>query len=128
MTTMSRTRWVIFRDLMIFQLKLMLDGLKDLALMPLSIAAAALDIFFPGDRPGHRFYAVMRVGERFERWLSLFAASEKADARDDGLFGASRAGSPSLLGRIELTVLGRAEPEEEPPPRRTHPRTGAAAT
>lgn len=113
MTTRSRSRWVILRDLAIFQLKLAADGLKDLFLMPLSIAAAALDVFFPGKRPGHRFYAVLRVGEQFDSWLSLFSAAEKADARDDGLFGASRAGSASLLGRLEEIVIGRAEPEVE---------------
>jgi hypothetical protein len=110
MTTAGRTRWVILRDLAIFQIKLVLDGMKDLFLAPLSIGAATLDVFFPGERPGARFYFVLRVGERFDRWLSLFSEAEKADARDDGLFGASRAGSPSLLGRIEAIVIGHDEP------------------
>jgi hypothetical protein len=114
MTATSRTRWVILRDLMIFQVKLLLDGLKDVVLMPLSIAAAALDLFFPGPRPGHRFYGVMRVGEKYDNWLSLFSAADKADARADGLFGASRAGSASLLGRIEAAVIGHDEPIVEP--------------
>jgi hypothetical protein len=72
--------------------------------------AAALDLFFPSRRPGHRFYAVMRVGERFDRWLSLFSAADKATAYEDGLFGASRAGSASMLGKLEAVVLGREEP------------------
>lgn len=110
MTRMGRTRWVILRDLAIFQVKLMLDGAKDIVLAPLSAVAAAFDVIFPGDRPGRRFYAVMRLGERFDRWLSLFAAAHKADALEDGLFGASRAGSRSLLGRLEEIVLGREEP------------------
>jgi hypothetical protein len=115
MNTIGRTRWVILRDLVIFQIKLVLDGAKDIALAPLSIIAAALDLFFPGARPGHRFYGVMRLGERFDRWLSLFAAADKADAREDGLFGASRAGSPSLLGRLEAIALGNDEPVDAAP-------------
>jgi hypothetical protein len=106
-------KWVIFRDLVIFQVKLGLDGLKDVALMPLSITAAVLDVVFPGRRPGHRFYAVLRVGERFDSWLNLFGAAKDADARSGGLFGASRAGSPTMLGQMERAVLGRDETEAE---------------
>jgi hypothetical protein len=109
MTREGRTRWVILRDLGIFQVKLFLDGAKDLILVPLSIGAVALDLFLPGARPGQRFYTVMRLGEKYDRWLSLFAAADKADALDDGLFGASRAGSPSFIGRLEEIVIGREE-------------------
>jgi hypothetical protein len=120
MTRLSRSRWVILRDLAIFQARLAMDGLKDLVFMPISIAAAALDVVFPGKRPGHRFYFVLRIGERFDSWLSLFGAAEKADALDDGLFGVSRAGSRTLLGRLEEFVIGHAEPEPERDPSR-HP-------
>jgi hypothetical protein len=113
MTKTGRARWVLLRDLLIFQIKLALDGMKDLIFMPISIVAAALDILVPTARPGSRFYAVLRLGERFDRWLSLFGAAQKADALDDGLFGASRAGSPTLLGRLEAIVLGREESDEE---------------
>lgn len=115
MTTTARTRWVILRDLLIFQIKLVLDGAKDIVLSPLSLAAAALDLFFPGSRPGHRFYAVMRMGEKYDRWLSLFAAADKANAFDDGLFGASRAGGPTMLGKLEQMVLGHEEPLPDSP-------------
>jgi hypothetical protein len=111
MTTKGRTRWVILRDLGVFQLKLMMDGAKDLVFAPVSLVAAAMDLLWPGKQPGHRFYAVMRVGERFDRWLSLFSAAEKACAADDGLFGASRAGSRSMLGKLEAMVIGYEEAE-----------------
>jgi hypothetical protein len=114
MTTKGRTRWVILRDLGIFQIKLVLDGAKDIFLAPLSLTAAVLDLVFPGAQPGHRFYAVMRVGERFDRWLSLFSAAHKASAHEDGLFGASRAGSRSMLGKLEEIVIGHEEPVSQP--------------
>jgi hypothetical protein len=113
MTSRSRTRWVILRDLAIFHVKLVLDGGKDVVLAPLSLGAVVLDLFFPGARPGSRFYAVLRMGERFDRWLSLFSAANKADAYQDGLFGASRAGSDSLLGKLEQIVIGHEEPAGE---------------
>ena len=108
---MKRAKLVVLRDLAIFQVKLMLDGIKDVTLSPVAIAAAAADVVFPGERVGHRFYAVMRLGERFDGWLNLFGAASRADATRDGLFGASRAGSNTLLGRLEAMVLGKEEVE-----------------
>jgi hypothetical protein len=107
----DRRKTVVLRDLLIFQVKLAMDGLKDIVLMPLSFAAAALDIVFPGPRVGHRLYALLAVGEKFDSWLNLFGAAKDADSATDGLFGASRAGSPTLLGRLEAMVLGHEEQE-----------------
>ena len=110
MAITKHERRVVFRDLMIFQLKLVLDGMKDVVLVPLSIAAALSDMVFPSDRVGKRFYHVLRAGEKFDRWLSLFGAAELADAGEDGLFGRSRAGSDTMLGKLESMVIGRDEP------------------
>jgi hypothetical protein len=71
----DRRKTVVLRDLLIFQIKLAMDGLKDIVLMPVSFAAAALDILFPGPRVGHRLYAVLAVGEKFDSWLNLFGAA-----------------------------------------------------
>jgi hypothetical protein len=110
---MPDAKTVLIRDLVIFQIKLALDGAKDLLLAPVSIGAAALDLLFPGERRGHRFYQVMAWGERFDGWLNLFGAAENASADADGLFRGSRAGSNSLLGQLEAMVLGHDEPETE---------------
>lgn len=101
-------RSVIFRDLVLFQLKLFLDGLVDVTLAPLSIAAAALEILFGGERRGRLFYAILRFGERADLWLNLYGASRKADR--DGLFGGSKAGSDSYLGELEQRLRGGDEP------------------
>ena len=118
MSAASReARKVVFRDLIIFQVKLFLDGLKDVVLVPVSIGAAGLDLVFPGERPGRLFYSVLRAGERYDRWLSLFSAAEIADSDKGGLFGASRAGSDSMLGGLEAMILGHEEPHAAPRPR-----------
>ncbi len=105
-------RKVIFRDVLIFQVKLALDAAKDLVLSPLAILAAGADLVFPTDRIGKRFYHVLRMGEKFDRWMSLYSAAEHADAGEGGLFAESRAGSDTLLGKIEAVVLGRDEPRD----------------
>jgi len=102
------SRGVIVRDLVIFQLKLFLDGFIDLVLAPMSIAAAAIEIIFRGKNRGRLFYAIMRLGERADLWLNLYGASHRADA--DGLFGGSKAGSKTLLGELEMQLRGGDEP------------------
>jgi hypothetical protein len=108
----SKGRGVLLRDLIIFQIKLLLDGLKDLVVAQIAFGAAALDLLFPTEVNGRRFYAVMALAERFDGWLSLYGSAQKAADDPDGLFGASLAGSSSLLGRIEEWVTGRREVEE----------------
>lgn len=103
----------MFRDLVIFLVKLAIDGLKDLALMNLALGAAVLDVVSGGGRRPRLFYSVLRLSERFDLWLNLNGAMDKmeaGEAGDDGLFGASTAGSDTLLGKIEQIVRGGDEP------------------
>lgn len=115
---------VSVRDFLIFQLKLLIDGLKDGAVFTTSVVAFGIDLVFR--RHGRRriFYKVMRVSERFDLWLNLHGATEEADTHVDGLFGASEAGSKTLLGQLEQIVRGG----DERPPRKSetavHPHSG----
>lgn len=107
------TRSVTIRDFAIFQLKLVLDGLKDLALFQLAIGALLLDLVSGGGKRQRLFYSVLRLSERFDLWLNLNGAVERMEAGevgDDGLFGASEAGSDTLLGKIEQMVRGGDKP------------------
>jgi hypothetical protein len=113
-------RGVIIRDLIIFQIKLFLDGLKDFIVSPVALGAAGLDLLFPTRRRGHRFYSVMRVAERFDGWLNLYGAAEHAEQNEAGLFGESRAGTNTLLGRLEEFAIGRRELDEEREAPATH--------
>jgi hypothetical protein len=40
----SDERWKFLRDVAVFQLKMFLDNLRDLVLMPVSLGAALLDL------------------------------------------------------------------------------------
>ena len=106
------TRSVTLRDFAIFQIKLWLDGLKDLAVIVLSTGALVLDMIAGKGRRPRLFYGVIRASERFDRWLNLHAAMERLDAgeSDDGLFGASTAGEDTLLGQIEQLARGGDKP------------------
>jgi hypothetical protein len=98
---MRPSRWVLLRDVFIFQMKLWLDGLKDLVVSPISLVAAAMDVVFGPGRHGYRFYRILRLGERFDQQLNLFRAAEMAERSEEGLFAAGEPGDPDLLGRLE---------------------------
>ena len=103
-TTGYPSKGVLIRDLLILQLKLVIDAIKDLLLIKLALFAVVFDLLF--GRPGRPllFYGVLKLGERFDLWLNLYGAATGAEDTDDGLFGASAAGSNSMLGRLEQVV------------------------
>lgn len=74
---MSGHRFGVFRDVVVFQVKLVVDGLRDVFLSPLSIGAALIDLLIPGDDGGKRFYSVVRFGRRTEQWINLFGAADR---------------------------------------------------
>lgn len=104
---------VSIRDFAIFQLKLLIDGLKDGAVFTISFVAFAADLIFKRHGDRRYFYKVMRVSEKFDLWLNLHGAAERAEASDDGLFGVSRAGSDTLLGKLEQIARGGDEPRKQ---------------
>ncbi|HEX2203549.1 MAG TPA: hypothetical protein VHG91_09640 [Longimicrobium sp.] len=113
---------VLVRDFVIFYAKVVVDGLKDIALLQLTLLAFAVDLglmLLTGRRRTRLFYKVMEVGERFDLWLNLHGASRNAGRDPDGLFGQSRAGDDTLLGEIE--ALARRGPEPTPAVRAARP-------
>ena len=107
------TRPVTIRDFLIFQLRLVIDGLKDVVIFNVSIVAMVLDLVSGAGRRPRLFYSVLRYSERFDLWLNLHGATEGLDETDDGLFGTSSAASDTLLGRIEQMVRGGDRPRRE---------------
>lgn len=116
------SRSVVIRDFAIFQVKLLLDAAKDGVLAALSVVALVVDLLSGGGRRPRLFYSVLAMSERFDLWLNLSGAVSRLENEqlgDDGLFGASDAGSDSLLGKIEELVRGVDEPTptSSPPPK-----------
>ena len=61
---------------MVFQLKLLLDNLRDLALVPISLVAALIDLVYKGEREGALFYRVLRWGAHSEEVIDVYSAIE----------------------------------------------------
>lgn len=87
----------LLRDLLAFQLKLLLDALRDVVLSPVSLAAAVVDgLRGRRDRDG-LFYRVLRLGRRSEDWIDLWAA-----AREPG--EPTPENVDAMLARIEFLI------------------------
>ena len=76
----SPSRKKVVRDVLIFQVKLWLEGFKDFILMPLSLGAALVDVLLRKKKGRGTLYSVMKMGDRFERWVDLYAAMEETEA------------------------------------------------
>jgi hypothetical protein len=66
------SRWRLLRDVVVFQLKLGMEAVLDIMLIPVSLAAAALDLVLGNWRRPRWFHAVLRFGERCEHWIDLW--------------------------------------------------------
>jgi hypothetical protein len=94
----TASRWALIRDLLTFQLKLAIDAFRDVLLLPVSLAAGIFDLMTGGERPGERFYAVIRLGRRSESWINLFGAVE--DPKEDDLPSLD-----ALVAQVERRVV-----------------------
>ena len=70
--------WKFLRDVLVFQLKMLLDNVRDFALMPVSLAQRSIDLIFKGERQGALFYQVLRWGAHSERVIDVYSAIEQA--------------------------------------------------
>lgn len=73
----------LVRDAVTLQVKLVIDGLRDAVLIPLSLLAALISLVQPGADRGRFFYDIVRMGRRSERWINLFAAADRIHPDED---------------------------------------------
>jgi len=71
--------WVLIRDIGLLQVKLLIDGFRDLILVPASLIAGAVSLArTKNGKPGSEFYELISVGRESERWINLFGATRNA--------------------------------------------------
>ena len=65
--------WTLIRDLGVLQVKLIVDGFRDVVLLPASIIAAIVSISrSENGKPGPEFYKLLAAGKRSEHFINLF--------------------------------------------------------
>ena len=100
-------RWKFLRDVLVFQIKMLLDNVRDLVLMPVALAAALIDLLLRGDREGARFYKVLRWGWHSEKVIDVYSAIEH---EEPGAFTVSRDYTvDGVIARLESVVTREVE-------------------
>jgi len=91
------SRWRLLRDVVVFQVKLGLEAFVDITLIPVSLAAAAVDLLLGNWRRPRWFHAVLRFGERCERRIDLWGSGVASANDQDSEVDAIMRGIETLL-------------------------------
>jgi hypothetical protein len=66
-------RWRFLRDVLVFQVKMLLGSFRDFALVPISLGAALLDLIMKNEHEGYFFYKVMRWAWHSEEMINVYS-------------------------------------------------------
>jgi hypothetical protein len=97
--------WTLAKDVAVLQLKLVVDGLRDLVLVPASLIAGILSLLSSDAEQRLWFYKLVSEGKRSERWINLFGALDNAPPSVRTEFADEQAGIDELVDRVEGYVV-----------------------
>lgn len=104
-TDETSDRWTLARDIAVLQAKLLVDGLRDLLLVPASLTVGLVSLFSSENgRPGPYFYQLLDLGKQTERWINLFGALKNAPSDIRQIEGLPEADIDDLVGKLETFV------------------------
>ena len=99
-------RRMLVRDVLVFQFKLIVDGLRDFFLVPVAFVAGLLSFFNSKDGvPGPQFYHLLQFGKQSEEWIDLFGAMRNAPPEVRGSVNFPNESMDQILDRIETFVV-----------------------
>ncbi len=100
-------RWTLFRDAAVLQFKLIVDGFRDLLLVPASIVAALISLASSGEdgKPGPQFYRLIALGKQSERMINLFGAFDNAPDAVKQEFDFGDMNIDDLVSKVETFVV-----------------------
>ena len=98
--------WILIRDVAVLQFKLVVDGLRDLLLVPASLVAGIISVMKTTDgQPGDEFYRLVSVGKQSERWINLFGALKNAPDNVTREYHFGTADIDDIVSRVESYVV-----------------------
>lgn len=92
-------RWTFMRDVLVFQLKLLLGNLHNLLFVPVSLVAAAADLLFLSGRQGARFYRVMEWAKQGDEAIGLY------NALDENTVATQSYSVDAVVARVEDIIV-----------------------
>ena len=93
----SRTVVALVKAVALFLLKVLLGAARDLALIPLALGAALLDLVLLNRHQPQFFRALLRLGEHSDHWIDLWSGGRDAEAPQ-------RENVDALIARVEEVV------------------------
>lgn len=81
---LSTTRKSLIRDVLLLQVKLLIGAARDLAVVPVTLGAALLDLILSKQQAPRFFHHVLRLGEQSERWIDTWSAGRKDEEPQRG--------------------------------------------
>ena len=97
-TARRNPRIELIREAAVLQIKLLVDGLRDAILIPLSLFAALIGVLRGGADCDREYRRVLKMGRRSERWINLFG-HERPLGNDR-----VRGSMDSILDQVESVV------------------------
>ena len=114
----------LLRDLVVLQIKLFVDGLRDLLMSPVALFAALFGLLVGKPHAIQVFYDVVRFGRRTERWIDPFSAGGPVEHGPEpsldevlsGLEGQLKSGAISGAARqaVEQALAALRRPPSPP--------------
>ena len=102
----SPERWMLLRDLGVLQFKLVVDGLRDVILVPASLIAGIISIASSKDGMiGMQFYHLLGWGKQSEVWINLFGAVENSPEEIEQPLPFGDQGIDDIVERLETFVV-----------------------
>ena len=104
--TATSLHWTLIRDLAVLQVKLIVDGFRDLVLLPASIIAAIVSIVRTEKGvPGPEFYSLLAAGKQSEQFINLFGALRNAPEGVVSDDVGTMAEMDDIVSRVETFVV-----------------------
>lgn len=100
-------RLELIRSAAVLQIKLLVDGLRDAILIPVSLVAALIGLLRGGGDCDREFRRVIKVGRRSERWINLFGHQRP-------LGNDPRGSMDSILDQVETAVMEKYQKNRKP--------------
>jgi hypothetical protein len=76
-------RAALVRESLVFQLKLLADGLRDFVLVPVALVSTVVGLIRSGEEPDREFRKVLELGRETERMINLFGTHERDETTTD---------------------------------------------
>ena len=100
------SRTTLARDIVVLQAKLLVDGLRDLILVPASLIVGIVSLLsFDDSKPGAEFYRLLHAGKQSEHWINLFGALRNAPPDLEDVKGFPDADMDDIVGRLESYMV-----------------------